>query len=240
MIDTSKNMWRTKGRLNFSLRGLVFYAPLWNLQCRTDPFNAWDVANSTVISCDRTGGVMGVTGFTADGDDNIDCGNLSQLNFGDGASFSLTGWVNSADLGTYRTIISKGTGDGFQACWFIRFNNTGNFNIQIADGAQYRIVYTTAANFDDAAWHHLAVIKDGDTAIYIYVDGSAEATTGSGDALNTVDSMSNAGSVFIGKLNSVGDNFTYTGTIGELIVYNRALSSAEVAHIYNTTKGRYL
>lgn len=96
-------------------------------------------------------------------------------------------------------------------------------------------VYTTAAGFNDDAWHHVVVTWNGAspalaTGVTIYVDGVSQALVVRYDTLGTntiVDSTSlNVGGRSDGSA-------LFTGSIDEVAVYNAELTADEVQWIYN-------
>jgi len=83
-------------------------------------------------------------------------------------------------------------------------------------------------NMSDDNWHHFAVII-GSSGINIFTDGLRDGPSGS--------SFSSSGNNF-GKI-GVGTGYHWSffgGLIDEVRIYNRALSDAEIAAIYNATK----
>jgi len=217
---------------------LTLNAPMWHAGLNANPFTTKDTNGFTGTVTDAVWSSS--SGYTFDGaGDYIDFGDQAELDFGDGASFTVEGWFKTADLGTYRTMISKGTGSTpTDPCWLARIGNTGKVYLEVGDAGHYHQEATDAVDFDDNAWHHFVLVKNGDTAILIYIDGSAEATSGAGDALNLVDDMSNASPVFMGRVDS-GLPYYYTGSLAEIRVYNVALSTAQVVANYNATKWKF-
>lgn len=85
-------------------------------------------------------------------------------------------------------------------------------------------------NINDGQWHHVAAVYDG-TNVYLYVDGSLDvmqAVTGS-IAQNNVP-------LAIGENNQpTPGHYMFDGMVDEVALYNRALSSNEIAAIYNAS-----
>jgi hypothetical protein len=85
----------------------------------------------------------------------------------------------------------------------------------------------------DGKFHHLVGVRDISAGrAYCYADGALG--TG-GDVADTAGSVTNTDSVKIGG----GETETWLGVIGEVRVYNRALSPLEIQHNYLATKWRY-
>ena len=88
---------------------------------------------------------------------------------------------------------------------------------------------------NDGQWHHIACTFQNDgspnaTDVKLYVDGAQETTltSTSSQAINTISN----GPVEIGN-DPQGRYFS--GVIDEARIYNRALSAAEIASLYNAT-----
>jgi hypothetical protein len=87
----------------------------------------------------------------------------------------------------------------------------------------------SANSYSDGQWHYAVVTYDG-SAIRLYIDGSQVATKSTSGA--TPD---NTGTqpLRIGA-NSLALNQYFTGSIDEVRVWNRAVTSSEVSSQYNS------
>jgi hypothetical protein len=151
------------------------------------------------------------------------------------ASFSISAWVNYADrvsdtsvavsqLGEVTGLFGLGVGNSSQ--WFFSRktdDRTGLQYIVSADGIQAT---------PSRSWTHLVGIYDqGAGMLYLYVNGEQQA-----EAAYTAPLRSN-GPLIIGhsQFDSHPSNF-WPGAIGEVAVYQAALTAEQVAKIYQTTK----
>jgi hypothetical protein len=138
------------------------------------------------------------------------------------SDFSVAGWVNATNL------------DGSQKMYYVGGSN--GFTISLMDG----ILHTANANVADLydfnssditnnSWFHLLVKRSG--AIFTaYVNGQSIGTYDSGDTIEfTGDSQ------FIGAY--IGGGYNLEGQIDSVGIWNRALSDAEVAALYNNGTG---
>src|SRR5262249_51356664 len=109
-------------------------------------------------------------------------------------------------------------------------------NLFVRDAAGNSVSATGTRTINDGAWHHIAGLRQGTTAL-IYVDGVEEGSA-SNQSLGSVDT--NCGTAFIGAGNSIAvcpttavENF-FNGFIDEVeLVKGRALSASEIQAIYN-------
>jgi hypothetical protein len=67
---------------------------------------------------------------------------------------------------------------------------------------------------------------------YIYLNGVLAATKGSGFT------YTGTGPLIVARQGELASEY-YDGKIGNIFIYNRALSAAEVLQNYNATKGRF-
>ena len=138
--------------------------------------------------------------------------------------FSVAGWVNATNLDSYQKMYYVGGSNGF--------------TISLRDG----ILHTAKANVADLydfnssdiannSWFHLLVKRSG--AIFTaYVNGQSIGTYDSGDVIEfTADSQ------FIGAYIDGLEGYSLEGQIDAVGIWNRALSDAEVAALYNSGAG---
>lgn len=89
-------------------------------------------------------------------------------------------------------------------------------------------------NVLDNARHHVMVTRAG-AELTLYVDGQKEASRADVAAV----SATGTDAVYIGVLNS-SLNYPFSGSIDELRVYNRALSTGEAYELYASAQSLYL
>ncbi len=117
-----------------------------------------------------------------------------------------------------------------------------NFVISTDGGASYPNTATAAngggAVVSSGVWHHIAGTYDG-TKLQLYVDG--QPWRNSAPASGTISSMLANSFVSLGSEdgrtvcgNCVGTRY-FKGLLDEVDIYNRALSAAEIAAIYNAS-----
>jgi len=93
--------------------------------------------------------------------------------------------------------------------------NNGNLEVTCLRGGKK--VTVSSAFSDTTSWHNLAVVKDGDS-LEVFLDGSPVASVADLDAASGSSTDAGAGSPFL-------------GTIDEVRLYRRALSSVEIAEL---------
>lgn len=136
------------------------------------------------------------------------------------SNYAISAWVKYTTTDTSGGEIAS-MGDSFA----LRVQPSGVVKTFFhAGGSQWPSAVTTVTT-NDGAWHHLVGQYDG-TKLEIYVDGTLRAqqpVTGSISALGSA--------FYIGQHANGGSNHNFNGTIDQVRVYGRALSSSEVASL---------
>ena len=166
-----------------------------------------------------TGGDFTPSGYTANGNDYINCGNVANFT----SPFTLSMWVNLANLNDKPIIDKNYTTNGYMI-WFQSGANT--FDFYINNGLQARSPIVTSGLF-----YYVTAVCDG-VANQIYVNTIA------GTSANNNIPVGNANNLTIG-LDVIGR--FYYGVIDSVICYNRALTPAEITQNYQAglASGRY-
>ena len=209
------------------LEGVVLYAPLYDRRLSGSPFRSVDNNHHT---CTVTGAVLDNDGrLFAGGDDGINVAQTGLLDIT--GIITVEAWAKfAAGAGTKGIAIKTDTASPFYAYGLRITSSLWVMSIQIGG-----VIYNAGSNSAPTAdkWVHLAGVYD-DSNVHLYRDtvlqNEQPAISG---AINVGDDVFS-----IGSWRNGGDFFN--GTIGEVRVYNRALSQAEITYNYNQTKGRYL
>ncbi len=206
------------GPVNPGTEGLAAYYPFEN-----DVLDASGNGNDGTIVGDPVF-VDGPPGYGMamefDGiDDYVDCGNAESLDItGDitvacwikVAAFSKT-WETILAKGDHAYRMSRGPGDGDSIHFGCNGPSGGNLNAST--------IVTTDT------WRHVALVYDGTDKI-IYIDGVEDARLASEGSIESHDEHN----LFIGE-NSEAVNRFLTGLVDEVMIYNRALSEAEIRYL---------
>lgn len=92
---------------------------------------------------------------------------------------------------------------------------------------------TSSLTYNDDIWHHMVATRVRSTGtITLYVD-TQQVATGTGG----VQSLTSSTNMRIGAI-QVNNNF-FSGSIANIQVYNRALSTSEILQNYNALKSRF-
>ena len=168
--------------------------------------------------------------FDSASSDYIDAGNDSSLNWGTGDG-SVSCWFKTTQnvSGAVDLVINGGFSTGGKA-YALYLDASEKVGFAIDDGNDNPFVKTTNS-VADGNWHHAVGIReDGDIKLYLdgsFIDSTTDTTDTSIDSTDPlfIGAGTNASSGAIG-------NF-FDGNIDEVAIWNTALTSTQVAEIYN-------
>jgi hypothetical protein len=215
--------------------GLVGY---WKMEEAGDATRADSSGNGTTLTestSDTVGQVAGKFGYAGD----FELGDTEYLSASDNTALSVTGsltlsaWINPETIsaGNYN-ILAKwgGSTDSYRL-----FQNGDEIRLELESDNNYQ--ETTASNLAASTWYHVVGVYDARTATAkIYINGAEATSTTTGTIPSTI--TDDAGAFSIGAEDSGGTpTGYYDGIIDEARVYNRALSSKEVADLYSFAPG---
>jgi hypothetical protein len=194
--------------------------------------------------------------FDGTGQNMINLGNSAVLQLGPD-DFTVQAWVNFADycnvLFCDQSIVSKMAPGNFKPNvdgWYLLKQSDSRFWFclggGVTDGTEVNgcdvfvstpttVVSQTRASLE--VWYSVAAVKT-EKSISIYVNGVLEGTS----ALDGQGYDTNSAPVLIG-INETGPAYPtafFNGWVGEVRLYRRALSPAQVRAVFETSKAKYL
>jgi hypothetical protein len=162
-------------------------------------------------------------------------GDGDYVNMGNDSSLRITGqitveaWFKLNTSGSYQMIVSKADNGGYQ----LGYDNEWLYNDKIAfmvhtNGSYKHAGISTSAIALDT-WYHVAGTYDG-SKIRFYLNGIERAST---DVTGPITDTPNT-CVLIGDEPSQcsSANWSFNGAIDEVVIYNQALTSAEITDLY--------
>jgi len=152
------------------------------------------------------------------------------------ASYTVSAWVNLTDTSTYRTFVAQGGTN--RASFYLQYSKADNayrFHAANADVASPSAFYDATATAAPTlnTWTHLVGVFDSTTgSMKLYVNG---AQAGSG---TNTSPWTGTGPLSIGGTEKADGSTSdvVAGSVGDVQVYQRALSTADVTSLYG--KGR--
>ncbi|HEV2437589.1 MAG TPA: LamG-like jellyroll fold domain-containing protein, partial [Verrucomicrobiae bacterium] len=164
-------------------------------------------------------------GFVFDGNGSgVSIANATNLQLQD---LTIEAWIRRSSS----SVVSYGSGGngvifGYGTGGYLFFMNSVG---SLIFGQLGNPAYVTGPAITDTSWHHVAVTKVGSVIVF-YLDGVAYVTPAYGATFTFTTSVG------IGYRPDNGDN-SFLGTIDEMSVYNRALTSNEIEAIYLAGSG---
>jgi len=223
MISPALRVARSPQLYNPVPDGCVLYLPLWHPELSGTVFNSVDDFRHTPTV---TGTTWGATGRTFDGTtDIITVPDSNSLDLTTGCSIGM--WIKLLDTpAQYDELLIKGI-DKYE----INFPSAPGslvprFYLTCADGAVLRDGVGLSLN----TWYHLVATYDAVAGAKVYTNTASSSTTAQKGNITTDNTSLSIGGSASRKLPAI---------FGEIWLYNRALTAAEVLHSYNTTNWRY-
>ncbi len=142
------------------------------------------------------------------------------------AAVTISVWMKTRTPAASQIFVRKASGGVTD---LIQLDNYGsNFRWLAAANSSGVKTVTSASTVKANTWYHVVGVYDG-TNVILYINGKQDGTpVGLTGTISTATDSSLYFSSLLG-----GGNSWYTGLLDDIRIYNRALSAAEVATIYN-------
>jgi hypothetical protein len=165
-----------------------------------------------------------------DGAHYITIADDATLNYGTGP-FSFSFWVKTASTKTHNTVIDKRTRNGASYTGYLVELYSGRPLIQLADGnGWYNYYLTNGPLCNDNQWHFVVIrVNRQSHQAYFSIDGQS---IGNLDTYAITGSITNASSLYLAK-HFESASYNFVGTLDEIKMYNKILSTAEITEQYN-------
>jgi hypothetical protein len=221
---------QTKAQLS---NGVVAY---WKLdESSGSVIDASGVHNGTNVS--GTPGQSGkiYTSYSFSASSGIDMGNDAAFNFGSSSDFTLSAWFRTTSnqdqyiIAKFNTGITPGLVIGTDAGlpYAAIMDGTGS-------GTEAMVIVSGPNAVNDDQWHLLTVTFDRNGSLKLYI-GATEVANG--DISVITESINNSNSLCIGYRDYPASPKNFNGSIDEVGIWSRVLSSGEVAELYNSGTG---
>ena len=147
----------------------------------------------------------------------------------DTEDFTISFYFKSLSNTGVQTILKKTGADcSSQSNFAVRYDpNTRFLNIQFVENSNKSASISRFPLPINSCWHHITFMRRN-TKTILYVNGELAAEVGASSRVN----VRNDKTLIIGESNCSATDRNFEGMIDEFRVYNRALSSAEVAGLY--------
>jgi len=178
--------------------------------------------NNPTWTTGKVGGALSFDGVN----EYVDAGNRESFNMSN--AITIAAWIYPRYSGNNEQLIIYKGGPGLNTTGWRVGTKYGYIRIHYFDGSEQRSI--TNISYSPNQWYHIVFSGLVDGGMKAYLNGVVQPTTsGFTNGLTT-----NALNLNIGRY-SLG-SYYFDGLIDEVRIYNRALSDAEIAAIYNATK----
>lgn len=190
--------------------------------------------SSSSVNIITSGQKLGSAARTFNGTTNyIDLGDDPSISFG-ASNFTYSVWVKTTSTSNMFVMGENDDEDNDYNLRDIRVNNrVVEFQIR-SDQQSQRARIVGTKNVADGAWHHIVGIRKNNT-IYLYIDGVLDGQSTNNTVGNTNSISTNT---TIGRMDTLKSNkYYFNGTIDEVGMWFRDLTSREIADLYNGGAG---
>jgi hypothetical protein len=143
-----------------------------------------------------------------------------------GAAGTVEAWVRLNAANRWNGVLAKGNAnDDAVHNYALEITNTNRVRCILGSGTAFQQLDSTIT-LGTGQFRHLACVWNA-TTLFLYVDGAVNTS-----AARTVTPAANTAPLFIGQFGGNADRLS--GTIDEVRIYNRALSTAEIQTDMNT------
>lgn len=175
-------------------------------------------------------------------DDYVDVGNAASLNITN--TITVTAWVKDNNNNLDKIIAGRFSAGDNKRAWRIGNGHIGLGHIAVVvcsdGGSTNRKWYDSSLNFVTNSWNFVVFTFNG-TDLKLYTNAVLDTNPFKNNDAAISSIFDNGLKTYIGADNAVGTPADFwNGSIGEVRIYNRALSAEEVAKLYggeNITKG---
>jgi hypothetical protein len=170
-------------------------------------------------------------------DGNGDYVNVSDngvsLDFNSSLNYSWSFWVKPLPSSNFRSIIHKGSEGG--GGYYILLSFSGEIVFEDSATMQFS---TTSTSLNNNEWAHVVLIYDADgDQTWTYIDGELDLNSPDDISAAPLSGSDSTSPVRFG-VSPAGLNY-FNGSIDEMMIFNRSLTSSEVSDIYNNQSTRF-
>ena len=221
-VDSGTNTGSSTGEIDLSASTVASYTITYdttssgssvcpNTSTQTVEIAVAGIANNYSMSFDGT-------------NDFIDVGSFS-LNANAG---TVSAWIKSSNTSDFQMIIGKFVSGSRQLQF--RTETNGKIRLILYKSSTVNSLLDSTGTVLDGNWHHV-VFTYNSSGINLYIDGSASGS----NTTNITPVQASTDNFMIGARKISTPEKFFNGSIDEVAVWNTALTSTQVAEIYNGT-----
>lgn len=215
------------------------YNPAWAATWAIPDYSPARNNGGQTISTNRPAYISGSTNgngclLFGGGVQSVSCGNIAAQ-----STMSLALWFRGSQVNA--PLISKQNATLNIRSWVLGFDFETNIAFWAFEGSttNYTKHYLghPTTNYVNSAWHHIVLSKDGTNTPVSLLDGVQRTTTNDYKGTGAGAISNTAIEVVIGNVANIGA--AYIGSLDDVMLFNRALSVAEMSALYARSKGMH-
>ncbi|MBP9109195.1 MAG: VCBS repeat-containing protein [Pyrinomonadaceae bacterium] len=144
--------------------------------------------------------------------------------------FTIEFWMLNSANDDHRPIVNNRKTPASENMWAVEIYPVAN-RVEFHTG--YSILLTANDLLTSSSWNHVAVTRNG-TTLTIYINGVASGSITNASNFSEINDLQIGRDIMSG--NNLGGR-TLPGGVDELSIFNRSLTSTEIAAIYNAGSG---
>jgi len=189
--------------------------------------NIYDIAGSNYTGSLINSPTYSTGSLTLNGSSQYINMNASAVVPGGASSYSVSTWVYRTrnDVG-YEEVLAQWTYANSGNSFYFGFNNS---NVRFSD-TWYNVTVSGAGTIN--TWMNIVGVNFGGSNAHIYINGNLMAVKGSALTYTGTANM------IIGRQGELDGEY-FSGKIGQILIYNKALNKAEILNNYYSTKSRF-
>ena len=197
--------------------------------------NNGTLQNAPLLSTDRFGNAS--SAYTLNGTNQHITTTNSYTN---PQNFTISIWfkTNTTTGGKLIGFGNSQTGSSFSHDRALYMNNTGQLYFGVYYSWSVRTI-NSSASYNDNLWHLATVTFSTTDGMTMYVDGVQVAANATYNAAESSTGYWRIGYDNIGGWPSLPSSYYFKGTIDDVLIYQTALSSSQVATLYNSPDGAW-
>jgi hypothetical protein len=213
---------------SFSTDGLVMHVDPLNLNSYVGSgTNIYDIARSNYTGSLTNSPTYATGSITLNGSSQYINMNASGIVPAGASSYSVSAWLyRTRNNAGYEEILSQWTSGNSGNSFYFGFNNS---DIRFTDSWP-TAVSGVASTIN--SWINIVGVNFGGSNAHVYLNGNIVASKGS--ALT----YTGTANFIIGQQGSLNSEY-FSGKIGQILVYNKALNKGEILSNYYSIKSRY-
>lgn len=155
------------------------------------------------------------------------------------SGMSLSMWVKRDNIDAFTYLLTKWITSGNQRSWWCTFNASNQIVFQVSSngtetGSTVDIATTINSFTSTSDFYHLVFVWESGQRLKVYVDNVDESTTTAGIPQSSVHTGTS--DIIMGRHPTASVVF-FPGLMDEVVLWNRDLSVAEVAELWNGGTG---